>query len=130
MTEIERIYALKRFEEGNAPEDAESAVRLMTGVQVLADFWEKMYLREYIAPGGSKVKFVTGRRGSGVTICNRQERLRRYVFSESDGGTGCKGELCKGFLFRQGCLASRFQRNLPGNFPAVRTGQLPARMRG
>ena len=68
MTEIERMYALKRFEEGNAPEDAEAAVRLMTGVHVLADFWEKMYLREYIAPGGSKVKFVTGRRGSGVTF--------------------------------------------------------------
>ena len=68
MTEMERMNALRRFEEGKAPEDAAAVRGLMTGIEVLADFWEKMYLREFIAPGGSKVKFVTGRRGSGVSF--------------------------------------------------------------
>lgn len=37
------------------------------GVHFLTDFWEEKYLREYIRDGGSKIKFVTGRQGSGKT---------------------------------------------------------------
>lgn len=35
------------------------------GVSFLTDFWEEKYLQEYIRDGGSKIKFVTGRKGSG-----------------------------------------------------------------
>lgn len=37
------------------------------GIDFLADFWEEKYLKEYIRDGGSKIKFVTGRQGSGKT---------------------------------------------------------------
>ena len=37
------------------------------GIRFLTDFWEEKYLQEYIRDGGSKIKFVTGRRGSGKT---------------------------------------------------------------
>ncbi len=34
----------------------------------LTGFWTEKYLREYIPAGGSKIKFVTGREGSGKTF--------------------------------------------------------------
>lgn len=37
------------------------------GIQFLTDFWKEKYLQEYIKNGGSKLKFVTGRPGSGKT---------------------------------------------------------------
>ena len=37
------------------------------GVRFLTDFWEKKYFQEYIRDGGSKIRFVTGRKGSGKT---------------------------------------------------------------
>ncbi|MCD7864406.1 MAG: ATP-binding protein [Lachnospiraceae bacterium] len=37
------------------------------GIDFLTDFWRDKYLREYIRDGGSKIKFVTGRSGSGKT---------------------------------------------------------------
>lgn len=37
------------------------------GIRFLTDFWEEKYLREYVREGGSKIKFVTGRPGSGKT---------------------------------------------------------------
>ncbi len=36
-----------------------------SGVGFINDFWEKHYLKEYIKAGGSKIKFVTGNKGSG-----------------------------------------------------------------
>jgi len=36
-----------------------------SGVGFITDFWEKHYLKEYIKAGGSKIKFVTGNKGSG-----------------------------------------------------------------
>ena len=38
------------------------------GLSFLSDFWKKEYLEEYIHEGGSKIKFVTGRPGSGKTF--------------------------------------------------------------
>ena len=35
------------------------------GIRFLSDFWTEHYLKEYICEGGSKIKFVTGRPGSG-----------------------------------------------------------------
>ncbi|MCD7956065.1 MAG: ATP-binding protein [Lachnospiraceae bacterium] len=40
---------------------------LSCGIHFLTDFWQKQYLQEYIRDGGSKIKFVTGRPGSGKT---------------------------------------------------------------
>ena len=40
---------------------------LSVGIGFLSDFWGKHYLEEYVANGGSKIKFVTGRAGSGKT---------------------------------------------------------------
>ncbi|MCX4298038.1 MAG: DUF2791 family P-loop domain-containing protein [Lachnospiraceae bacterium] len=37
------------------------------GIEFLSDFWQEKYLQEYIKNGGSKIKFVTGRQGSGKT---------------------------------------------------------------
>lgn len=39
----------------------------ITGLEYLTDFWRDMYLTDYIRVGGSKIKFVTGRPGSGKT---------------------------------------------------------------
>ena len=38
-----------------------------SGIQFLTDFWKEKYLQEYIKNGGSKIKFVTGRKESGKT---------------------------------------------------------------
>lgn len=43
------------------------AEQLTCGIQFLTDFWREKYLQEYIRDGGSKIKFVTGRTGSGKT---------------------------------------------------------------
>ena len=45
-----------------------------TGTASLTDFWTEKYLREYIPHGGSKIKFVSGRPGSGKTWFLRQMR--------------------------------------------------------
>lgn len=37
------------------------------GIGFLTEFWKEKYLQEYIRDGGSKIKFVTGRQGSGKT---------------------------------------------------------------
>ena len=56
------------------------------GVSFLTDFLTEKYIREYIARGGSKIKFVTGCTGSGKThllrfMCGRaQENNYRPVF--------------------------------------------------
>ncbi|MDE6973797.1 MAG: ATP-binding protein [Lachnospiraceae bacterium] len=41
--------------------------RMVCGISFLTDFWKEKYLQEYIKDGGSKIKFVTGRSGSGKT---------------------------------------------------------------
>lgn len=41
--------------------------QLTCGIEFLTDFWREKYLQEYIRNGGSKIKFVTGRCGSGKT---------------------------------------------------------------
>ena len=47
--------------------DCLPASQLTCGISFLTDFWREKYLREYIRNGGSKIKFVTGRFGSGKT---------------------------------------------------------------
>lgn len=62
-----------------------------SGIRFLTDFWTEKYLREYIRDGGSKIKFVTGRRGSGktyflqeMTSIARTENYKTVRFSARD----------------------------------------------
>lgn len=67
------------------------AERLTCGIRFLADFWREKYLQEYIRNGGSKIKFVTGRTGSGKThflrlmmSVAREENYKTVWFSAKD----------------------------------------------
>lgn len=62
-----------------------------SGIGFLTEFWTQKYLQEYIAGGGSKIKFVTGRAGSGksyflqqMTAIAGQENYRTATFSAKD----------------------------------------------
>ena len=57
-------------------------------MDVLTEFWTEKYLKEYIKEGGSKIKFVTGRPGSGKTYllgeladCARKLNYKVVTFS-------------------------------------------------
>ncbi len=61
------------------------------GIRFLADFWKEKYLQEYIKDGGSKIKFVTGRQGSGkshflrlLVYMARKENYKTVWFSAKD----------------------------------------------
>lgn len=61
------------------------------GISFLTDFWKEKYLQEYIKNGGSKIKFVTGRKGSGKThflrltaALAREENYKTVHFSAKD----------------------------------------------
>ncbi len=63
----------------------------MNGIDFLTDFWREKYLREYIRGGGSKIKFVTGRKGSGktyflnaMTAIAKEENYKTVQFSARD----------------------------------------------
>lgn len=65
--------------------------QLTCGISFLTDFWREKYLREYIRNGGSKMKFVTGRFGSGKTHFLRlmasvalEENYKTIQFSAKD----------------------------------------------
>lgn len=67
------------------------ASQLTCGISFLTDFWREKYLREYIRNGGSKMKFVTGRSGSGKThflrlmaSIAREENYKTIQFSAKD----------------------------------------------
>lgn len=64
---------------------------LTCGIDFLTDFWREKYLQEYIRDGGSKIKFVTGRSGSGKThflrlmsTIARKENYKTVCFSARD----------------------------------------------
>ncbi len=74
---------------GTAPyAGAVPAEQLTCGIQFLSDFWREKYLQEYIKNGGSKIKFITGRMGSGkthflrlMTSIAREENYKTIQFS-------------------------------------------------
>lgn len=51
--------------DGKAPQKGSTLEELSAGIDFLTDFWTEKYLNEYLVHGGSKIKFVTGRAGSG-----------------------------------------------------------------
>lgn len=56
---------MERLLTGEGPERKKQIRELSVGIDFLSDFWKEKYLEEYIKAGGSKIKFVTGRPGSG-----------------------------------------------------------------
>ena len=62
---------LERVLRGEALESGAALDALTTGLDSLVDFLREQYLREYIPQGGSKIKFVTGRPGSGKSHFSR-----------------------------------------------------------
>jgi len=68
-----------------------AAANHSNGIDFLTDFWKEKYLREYIPRGGSKIKFITGRPGSGkthflqiMTRLAQEERFKIVSFSAKD----------------------------------------------
>lgn len=62
---------LDRLLRGQAPDRGETLKALTTGLDTLTDFLRNHYFTRYIPEGGSKIKFVTGRAGSGKTHLSR-----------------------------------------------------------
>ena len=63
-TQVQAETPWQRIEQGLAPSDIYELGELSVGVDQLTEFIDKRYFEEYIADGGSKLKFITGRRGS------------------------------------------------------------------
>ena len=59
--------AINLLRRGIAPGNRELLQELSVGIDFILDFWKDKYLANYISQGGSKIKFVTGRNGSGKT---------------------------------------------------------------
>lgn len=59
--------AINLLRRGIAPGNRELLQELSVGNDYILDFWKDRYLANYISQGGSKIKFVTGRNGSGKT---------------------------------------------------------------
>ena len=61
----------KALLEGRVPEDVRLLDRVTVGIDPLIDFLTKQYPEEFISKGGSKLKFITGRKGSGKSHLSR-----------------------------------------------------------
>ena len=59
--------ALACLKKGQPPGNREILKELSVGSDFIIDFWKEKYLANYLALGGSKIKFLTGRTGSGKT---------------------------------------------------------------
>ena len=83
MDQAVREAALASLRRGRPPAD-EAALAAITvgGRDGIWDFWQSHYLQDYIAAGGSKVKFLIGKPGSGKThaLLLLQEVARRLGY--------------------------------------------------
>ena len=59
--------ALALLKQGRAPGNREILQEITVGSDFILDFWKDKYLTGYLSQGGSKIKFLTGRTGSGKT---------------------------------------------------------------
>ncbi|MFZ3171046.1 MAG: BREX system ATP-binding domain-containing protein [Carboxydocellales bacterium] len=59
--------ALALLRKGQAPGNREILQEISVGSEFIMDFWKEKYFANYLARGGSKIKFLTGRTGSGKT---------------------------------------------------------------
>lgn len=67
---------LERLQQGKVPLDSGTLAEISAGLASLEDFLALHYLQDYIPAGGSKIKFITGRPGSGKTHLARRLRDR------------------------------------------------------
>ena len=67
MTERIEKEALNCLLRGKAPTQSAVLREITTGLDSLTDFLRQQYLSAYIPEGGSKIKLITGRSGSGKT---------------------------------------------------------------
>ena len=63
----DKTMIIDLLKQGRPPADTEVLSEISVGIQPFIDHLRERYLSEYIAMGGSKIKFVTGRPGSGKT---------------------------------------------------------------
>ena len=59
--------ALALLKQGQAPGNRQILLEISVGSDFILDFWKEKYLAAYLSRGGSKMKFLTGRTGSGRT---------------------------------------------------------------
>jgi Protein of unknown function (DUF2791). len=75
--------ALARLKKGQAPGNSQILQEISVGSDFMMDFWKEKYLANYLAAGGSKIKFLTGRPGSGKThfleILAREAKNLGYI---------------------------------------------------
>ena len=67
MSQEQLDGVLRRLLTGSTPGDDGITLALTRDFDPLGTFWSERYLKEYIPDGGSKIKFVTGKHGSGVS---------------------------------------------------------------
>ena len=74
---------IAQLSQGEVPESDQLLNQLSVGIQFLTDFYQEKYLDEFIKAGGSKIKFITGRKGSGKThtlhLLQSLAKQRKYV---------------------------------------------------
>jgi hypothetical protein len=58
---------IAQLSQGEVPQNEILLDELSVGIQFITDFWCERYFREFIKLGGSKIKFITGQKGSGKT---------------------------------------------------------------
>jgi len=78
--------AVTRLKSGVAPGHTGVIEDITVGIDFLTGFWEENYLSEYIPEGGSRIQFLTGRKGSGKShmieyFLSRAEDYKTVSFS-------------------------------------------------
>ena len=65
LVKMECLTEKELLLKGQAPGKGKLIRELTSGADFFADFLAQRYLQEYIREGGSKIKFITGKPGSG-----------------------------------------------------------------
>ena len=81
-----REEAIARLRMGQAPGNDGVIGDITVGIDFLSEFWDNNYMCEYIPQGGSRIQFLTGRRGSGKThfleyFLSRAGNYKKVFFS-------------------------------------------------
>lgn len=87
-TDMYPTAQLEALARGEVPGSGDLLERLTAGLEPFVDFLTEQYLQDYIPEGGSKIKLITGRQGSGKThlaqlLLNRASSLGYQTVSLS-----------------------------------------------